>query len=199
VRAADLLFATADSWPTIELVIGGSLLALVLIFAVTFLPGGRPAREWILLHVPGIRQVYWSSVLARFTHTSALAAFSARPLPDLLRSAGAASGSCALARAADRASDRLTQGDSLADAAGREADIPALWTCVVSATAPRGELPSALSELARSYETRADQWVRMLRILLGPILLLLVAGFLATIVLAVGAVFSRITNAMMYF
>jgi len=139
-------------------------------------------REWILRRIPGIAQVYWSSVLARFTHTSALAAFSGTPLPELIATSGAASGSVSLMKTTRRVSEELSRGVSLEEAARDEPDIPALWTCVVSVTAPRGELPAALEELARTYELRARQWAGTVRIIFGPLLLLVVGLMLGLVI-----------------
>jgi type II secretory pathway component PulF len=78
----------------------------------------------------------------------------------------------------------------------REPLIPALWTCVVRSAAPRGELATALSELARTYESRAENWVRMLRIVLGPMLLLLVGTFLGLVMTGIGATFAFLIQSL---
>ena len=176
------IFETARAWPTIELVLLGLLAAVVLFVAGTCLPGGRGVREWLLRRIPGIARVYWSSVLARFTHTSALAAFSGTPLPELIASSGAASGSGSLAKTARTVAQKLSAGLALEEATRSQRDIPALWTCVVSATAARGGLPAALEELARTYELRARQWSGVVRVILGPVLLLAVGLFLGTVI-----------------
>ena len=177
-----LLFSAAHAWPEIEIALLALVGLVVVLTAATYLPGGRPVREWFLRRIPGVAQVYWSSVLARFAHTSALAAFSRRPLPELIAASGAASGSLSLARTAERVGRKLSQGLSLEEAAQGERDIPALWTCVVGVTAARGELAPALEELARTYELRARQWAATVRLVLGPFLLLLVALVLGTVV-----------------
>ncbi|MBU0618083.1 MAG: type II secretion system F family protein [Planctomycetes bacterium] len=176
------ILETARAWPTIELVLLGLLTAVVLFVAGTCLPGGRGVREWLLRRMPGIARVYWSSVLARFTHTSALAAFSGTPLPELLASSGAASGSVSLATTARAVAKKLSAGLALEEASRGQRDIPALWTCVVSATAARGELPAALEELARTYEQRAREWSGVVRVILGPVLLLAVGLFLGLVI-----------------
>ncbi len=179
------IFRVARAWPTIELVLLALVAAAVLFILGTSLPGGRRAREWYLRRIPGVAQVYWSSVLARFTHTSALAAFSRRPLPELIAASGAASGSPSLANTAERVGRKLNTGVSLEEATRDERDVPALWTCVVSVTAARGELAAALEELARTYELRARQWAGTVRIILGPVLLLMVGLLLGTVIFGI--------------
>jgi type IV pilus assembly protein PilC len=177
------IFRVAHAWPTIEIVLLVLVAGFVLFIVGTYLPSGRRVREWCLRRIPGIAQVYWSSVLARFTHTSALAAFSRRPLPELIAASGAASGSVSLAGSAERVGRKLSTGVSLEEATRDERDIPALWTCLVSVTAARGELAAALEELARTYELRARQWAGTVRIILGPVLLLAVGMLLGTVIL----------------
>jgi type IV pilus assembly protein PilC len=181
--ASRWIFEISHVWPKVELVAIAVLVVLGLFILAIALPRGRPVREWILRHIPGIARVYWSSVLARFAHTSALAAFSGTPLPELLTASGAASGSPSLSRTTDRIARKLNAGESLEAAASDQRDLPALWTCVVSSTVTRGELPAALEELARTYELRARQSAGTVRIFLGPILLVAVGLLLGSVIL----------------
>ena len=168
-----LLFSIARAWPLVEL--GALILVLVVIgiIAILNMPGMSGVREALIRRLPIVSKVYWSSVQARFAHTSALAAFTGTPLPDLITAASAASGSFALQKSARRIADRLTAGASLEEAAKSERAVPALWTCVVSVTSARGELPAALEELARTYELRAREWSGVIRAIWGPVLILL--------------------------
>jgi type IV pilus assembly protein PilC len=181
-RSTWWVFEAAHAWPTVEWVAAGVVIIVVLFVGGTCLPGGRHVRERLLRRIPGIARVYWSSVLARFTHTSALAAFSGTPLPELIASSGAAAGSLALAKTTRAVAEKLTAGISLEDATRGQRDIPGLWTCVVSATAARGELPAALEELARTYELRARQWSGIVRVIFGPVLLLAVGLVLGLVI-----------------
>ena len=179
------VFAAARAWPTVEVVFVGVMAAIAALAIVAGLPGRRGLREWLLRRIPGIARVYGASVMARFAHTSALAAFSGTPLPQLVAAAGAASGSASLEKATRRVADKLVQGTLLQDAVRGERDFPALWTTVVSVTAARGELPAALAELARMYEARARVWSGVVRVVLGPVLLVYVGLVLGLVILGV--------------
>lgn len=191
------IFDVARAWPAIEVSIIGLLAVVVLIAIVVVLPGMTSVREALLRRLPGFAQLYWSSVLSRFAHTSALAAYSGTPLPDLVASAGVASGSPALTRATRRVADRLANGDSIEGAVKAERDVPALWTCAVSIAAPRGDLPGALAELARAYELRADQWITTLRAVIAPLLFLIVAVTIGSIVVGILSVVASFLNIML--
>jgi type IV pilus assembly protein PilC len=191
------VFTLVTIWPVMEALFAVLIVLLLLLFGITLLPGTRPLRERVLRHVPGVAQVYWSSVLARFTHTSALAAYTGTPLPDLVLASGEASGSPALAATSRRVAEKLTGGDSLGQAVTGERDVPALWTCAVEVAAPRGDLPGALAELARTYEVRAQQYVNAVRAVLGPVLFGLLAISIGSLVVSLLSVVNMFLQVMM--
>lgn len=197
-RGVPGILAIAAAWPTIEVVLVIFIVAIVVIGTLALLPGSNEWRERIVCRLPGVAQVYWSSVLARFTHASALGAFSGTPLPDLVRASGRASGSPRLARSAERVADRLTQGDALSAAAAHGPDVPALWTCAIETAAPRGDLAPVLSELARTYEVRAQESVGLLRALLGSALFifmaLMIGGLITGLLSAVAQIIRLLTS-----
>ncbi len=180
--ATSLLISAARSWPAIE--IGVGVVALVFAVFVIIVRRTPALREAVVSSIPGIGRVYWASVLSRFAHTTALGAYSGTPLPELIAAGGAGSGSGRLAAAARRLAERLQSGMGLEDAAREESRIPALWVCAVATAAPRGDLPSALQELARVYEEQAQHWASVVRIMLGPFLLAFVGLFLLFVVLS---------------
>jgi type II secretory pathway component PulF len=183
------LFALAHAWPMVELGLAALLALLLLLVIVVALPGAAGFRERLIRMIPGVAQVYWSSVLARFCHTSALGALSGTPLPELVAASGAASGSRALARDADSVARGLNEGQGVEAAARQTLHIPAVWTCVVANGVLRGNLPAALAELARMYERRAERWVTTVRLIVGPLLLVLIAVIM-------GFIFVGIVSAM---
>lgn len=186
---SEALFSLSHSWPSVEIVIGALLAVVALMFAAASLSGAERWREILFSAIPGMSQIHRSSVLARFAHTSAIAARGGASLPEIVKLAGAASGSPSLSGAARRAAGKLEQGASLSDAVANEPRIPALWSCIISVSGPRGELPSALAELARAYESRTQSWIAVVRTLLSPVLLIIVGGILAFIMVALMGAF----------
>jgi type II secretory pathway component PulF len=191
------LFRLAGAWPVVELVFLAAVSVLLFLLFVAVFPGARGLREWLLRRVPGVAQVYWASVLARFTHTTALAAYTGTPLPELLAAGGAACGSPALLAASRRVAERLTHGAALDQAVAGERDIPPLWTCAVQAAAPRGDLPGALAELARTFELRAQQHANAVRTVLGPLLFLLMAIMIGGLIASLFSVFNVFLRGVM--
>ena len=179
-----VLFSFVSAWPAIETLFLAALAILIVIAIIAAIPGNGPFRERVLRRVPGVSQVYWAGVLARFAHTTAIAAYSGTPLPALIRAGGRASGSPALEDSATRVAQRIERGDALSAAIGDEPTVPALWACAVETASPRGDLPAVLGELGRTYEQHADQAVAAMRAVLGPALLIFMAVTIGGLVAA---------------
>lgn len=175
----------ARVWPTFELAALGVVLVLLLLCAYCAAPAGRGLRDALLRHLPLIRGVYWPSVLARFTQTSGLAAARGVPLSQLIKTAGQASGSIALAAATERAASELDNGRPLDEAAEPEPLIPRLWTQVVRTAGPRGDLPAALQELGSVYEQQALRAVGISQIIIGPMMFVVVGFAIALLVISI--------------
>lgn len=190
------LFSVADAWPTVEIAILAFAACILAICCALTLPFMAKVREAILRRTPGLGSVYWSSALARFTHTASLASLHGAPLPDLLRSAGQASGSPALARAGSNAAEAIERGSSLEVAIPPQSSIPPLWRTAVEFSGPIGELPGALRELARAYEIRADQRARVVRVLLAPFLLTCIGVILLSVVIAILLPFAHLIQSL---
>lgn len=185
----EVVFSIARMWSAVDLTLALMLVLLVLVVMLLALRPLVQVRDAVLRSVPGIRGMYRNSALARFTHVGALAALRTAPLPDLLRTAGAACGSSALRGAAERLAGQLEQGIDLSSAAERESALPPIWVMAVRVAGPRGDLPGVLADLARHFEESAERAAQLLRIVLAPLIfgvaivvLLGVAGVILTVV-----------------
>jgi len=188
------LFALARYWWPIELALWVCWAAAVALLLSSLTPFGARFREALLSALPGFSQVFRAGAQARFAHATAIGAQAGLPLHELMRAGGNASGSGAMLRASRRAAERLEHGADIEEAVEHERAIPALWTCLVSVAGPRGSLPAALSELALSYESRAENWARSMRLILGPALLIAVGTLLGVVIVTFGLAFVRVLN-----
>lgn len=179
------LTALVREWPRLELGGFAVLSALVLGLLALLIPAMRSARETVLRMLPGISGIYRASVLARFSHVCAIGARTGRPLSELLTAGAAASGSLRLRAAAERIAERLNNGAAFAEASHNEPEIPALFVGLVQATAARGDLPSALAELAMMYEQRARQRAAALRMILGPVMFIVTGALVGSVVIGI--------------
>ncbi|MBN2447826.1 MAG: type II secretion system F family protein [Phycisphaerae bacterium] len=180
-----LMLAVADHYTTIMLVLGAAVGLMVLAwFASRYTPAGLAVRESIVLVVPIIGRVYRASLIARFLRSVSTAVATGIPLPQAMRLAADATGSRLLVDDAARLASEVEQGQSIFAANQSARVIPPLFGFCVQAAVGRDALPTAVGQLARSYENRAIHTQSMLRVVLFPALVILLGGFLAFAILA---------------
>jgi len=172
----EALLALARSWDAVIVAVVVLFACYAIVTILLALPLFARLREGWLRRIPGLAGVLKASAQARFTHTSAIAAHTGTPLAELLESSGAASGSFRLEDDARRAAARLREGWPLGDAAADCREIPGVWVGVVESAETRGNLATCLEDLARVFEQVARRRSDVLRMLVGPLLMMFV-GF----------------------
>ena len=175
-----LLLKTADHYPFILLGAGCAVVVLVAVWtSLRFSESGLSLREGILMCTPIIGRVYRASLIARFLRSVSIGVAAGIPLPQAMRLGGGATGSVRLAADAERLAAEAERGRSVFIASQTAGIIPPLFGFCVQVAVGRDALPTAISQLARSYENRAFHAQSMLRVLLFPLLVIVVGGFLA--------------------
>ncbi len=178
-----LLFALhgifAEHWP----------LFLSLLFAAAALAAGRRQRlGQALLGLPfvkGYKQLYLE---IRFNKVLALLLQGGVPLPSAAQTAGAALGDAGLRRLANAFAADILRGTSAGEAAAKAAPLfGSLSVEFISVGAETGRLPEMLNRAAQLLQYRFDDRLKKLKTVLEPLLLLLAAGFVSAIILAVAA------------
>lgn len=175
-----LLLQIADHY--FLLLIGTGCAAAVLAATWTslrFSESGLSLREGIVMSIPVIGRVYRASLIARFLRCVSTAVATGIPLPQAMRLGGGATGSVRLAADAERLAAEAEKGRSVFIASQTAGIIPPLFGFCVQVAVGRDALPTAISQLARSYENRAFHAQSMLRVLLFPLLVIVLGGFLA--------------------
>ncbi len=174
-----LMLSMSESYPVIMLafivIVGGIALGWN---ALRLSMGGRAFRESVLFMLPAIGQTYRNSLIARFIRAVSTAVATGIPLPQALRLAADATGSVRLITDAERLAGEVERGHSIFTANQSARLIPPLFGFCVQVASSRQDLPVAMSQLARSYESRALHMHSMLRVLLFPVLVIAVGVFL---------------------
>ncbi len=183
--ATILLLTISENYPFILLtgvcVVGG-LVALWI--SLRSSEAGLAIRESVMMSIPVVGRVYRASLIARFLRSVATAVATGIPLPQAMRLGGGATGSVRLAADAERLAKETEQGRSIFVASQTAGIIPPLFGFCVQVAVGRDALPTAIGQLARSYENRAYHAQSMLRTLLFPLLVLVLGGFVAFAIVA---------------
>jgi len=180
-----LVLDVAESFPLILLVMACLVAAFIVGWtSLRFSTAGLSLRENVLMSIPIVGRVYRASLIARFLRSVSTAVATGIPLPQAMRLGGGATGSVRLSADAERLAVETEQGRSVFVACQTARVIPPLFGFCVQVAVGRDALPSAIGQLARSYENRAIHAQSMLRTLLFPLLIIVLGGLLAFIIVA---------------
>jgi type II secretory pathway component PulF len=152
--------------------------------ALRYSAGGRTMRERLIAHLPVIGRVYRASLFARFARGTAICAGNGIPLPDGLRLAGDVTGSEGMRRDAETLARAAERGESILAATQMCRWIPAIFGYTLQIAAGRDALPTALMQVASSFEGRAAHIQAMLRVLLFPLCVIVIGSIVLLAILA---------------
>ncbi len=192
-----LLLAVSDHYPMIMLVVALIVAVVVSLWHVLrFSSAGRAWRESILFAFPVIGGIHHASLVSRFLRAVSTTVGSGVPLPRAIRLGAQATGSIQLGRDAEQLAVEVEQGRSIFTANQSTRVIPPLFGFCVQVAVGRDVLPAAIAGLAQSYENRAIHAQSMLRVVLFPVLVIVVGGFLAFAVMALFLPLVNLINAV---
>lgn len=147
-------------------------------------PGGSLAWERIQLRLPGFGEVRSTLARVRFCRMLGTLLKAGVPLLPAMSVAREAVGSAVLAATLLDATERVRQGEALtASLSGAGAMLPAGALEVLAVAESSGRLPQELLRLADAAERDLDRRLRTLVALAEPLLLMLMASIVGTIVI----------------
>lgn len=165
--------------------VGVLVAILIAVFAVlSSSPSGRRLKEGLLLSVPVIGRLYHHSVLSRMAEAMSMLVGAGCDLPECLRLGAVTTGSEKLVLDSDRLAGRIEQGVNLLEAGDLSGMLPRLFLYSAQLGAQRHELQDNLHSLGDMYADQARASQTRLQAVLLPVMLVVVGGFMATIILA---------------
>lgn len=171
----------------VPLWIGVGVLVAILIAVLSVLSAsraGRRLKEAMLLSVPVVGRLYHHSVLSRMAEAMSMLVSAGCDLPECLRLGAVATGSEKLLLDSDRLAGRIEQGVNLLEAGDLSGMLPRLFLYSAQLGAQRHELQDNLHSLGEMYADQARASQTRLQAVLLPVMLVVVGGFMATIILA---------------
>jgi general secretion pathway protein F len=168
-------------WPLIIGTIAGSLLTLNRLISTE---RGRVVWDGLLLRVPALGRSVRYTAISRVARTLATLLGGGVNIVQALEIACRVSGNQVIGKAVLSARDSITQGTSIAGPLRASGQFPALVTHMIAVGEASGELDTMLIKVADTYDDLVDRSFERLNSLLGPILLLGVAGVVVLVVLS---------------
>jgi type II secretory pathway component PulF len=168
-------------WP-LAILCGGILL---LRFGLRRTARGRRLWARLVYGVPVAGTLIRSARLAAFTDLLALLVDQQIPLPEALRLAGDASADPVMADAARAVHDELVQGRPLGEAMRGRGLVPEWIAWMAGLGEQRGQLGQSLHHIAATYRRQVELRAALLRSVLPPFVVIVLAGTIATFMICV--------------
>ncbi|MBI4559180.1 MAG: type II secretion system F family protein [Candidatus Hydrogenedentes bacterium] len=145
--------------------------------------GGRHHIDRLKLKIPILGKIHFAASVARFSRSLALLLSSKVPVPESFDLAGSAAGNEVLRSAANNAAKNIEGGTRLADALAETRYFDHSYCWMLAAGDARGDVENTLFDLAISYEQRLAGKEQQMVVLLGPVILILVALVVGSVVI----------------
>ena len=183
---AQAVFAVSD-W----LIANGAALAIALaaaIIAMMFVLRRAAAQErleGVLLRLPLVGQIMRLSLTVRFCRNLGVLLENGVELPSAIRLVRDVIGSRAAEAALDTAYDDLRKGRGFILAIARSGLFPPVVINMLRVGEETGSLTGSLLHMADLFEDKLDTTVQRTLTLLEPVIILLVSGFIATVIISI--------------
>jgi general secretion pathway protein F len=170
-----------DWW--LALVLGGVTLFLTLNRLIKT-ERGRLVWDRLRLRLPVVGRSVRLLALSRFARTLSTLLGGGLPIVRSLDIAGAVTGNSVLRISVAEAQASITRGSTIAAPLRQSGEFPPMVTHMISVGEASGELESMLAKVADTYDELVDNSLNRLTTLMGPVLLVVVAGLVVLIIVS---------------
>lgn len=160
--------------------------AAVLVYRAVKTPKGRLAWDSLTLKVPVVSSIVSSGIYANFARTLGTLLSNGVPVLSALGVVEQTVGNVVIAREIRNARERVTDGTTISGPLAAGNVFPRMMTDMLAIGEQTGDMPSALSHIARRCENDLDRSIKILTTALEPIMIIGIAvavGFVALSIL----------------
>ncbi len=147
-------------------------------------PNGRAAIDKLMLKMPLFGDLLRKSSISRFSRTLGTLVTSGVPILQALNITRDTAGNAAVAEAVTKVHDSVKEGESIVHPLEASGVFPPMVISMVDVGEETGQLPEMLLKIAEVYDDEVDNSVEALTSLLEPIMIVLLALIVGTIVIA---------------
>jgi len=140
--------------------------------------------DTVSLRIPVLGDLLLKTAIARFARTFGTLLPSGVPILDALRIARDTSANMRIAEAITLVHDRVKEGDSVADPLRATRIFPDMVPSMIEVGEETGALPEMLIRIADNYDGEVDNSVNALTSLIEPVMIVIMAVIVGTIVIA---------------
>ncbi len=170
-----------DNWYWI---LGGGLLIFIGWRLLSRSEKGRAALDRFVLKVPIFGDVQLKGSISRFTRTLGTLVTSGVPILQALNITRETAGNTVVANAIEKVHEAVREGDSVVTPLESSGIFPPMVISMVDVGEETGQLPDMLLKIADVYDDEVDMAVDGLTALIEPLMIVLLALIVGTIVVA---------------
>ncbi len=148
---------------------------------------GAYAYDWVAMNLPPINGLVVKNVSARFCRTLGTLMASGVAVLQALQIVKDTAGNELVARAIDKVHDAVKEGEGMTKPLEASHVFPLMLCSMVEVGEETGALPDMLNRVANVYEEEVDRAVEALTSLIEPLMIVLLALIIGTIVVAMFA------------
>jgi type IV pilus assembly protein PilC len=146
--------------------------------------GGRKFIDRLKLNIPLFGNVQRKSAISRFSRTLGTLVTSGVPILQALQITRETAGNVVVSEAIDNVHDAVREGDSIVAPMEESGVFPSMVISMVDVGEETGQLPDMLLKIADVYDDEVDSAVGALTAMMEPIMIVVLAAVVGTIVLA---------------
>ena len=164
--------------------VGGVVAIIVLYKIIVSFHYGKWGRDWVIYNVPIFGPIVSKTAISRFGRTLGTLMSSGVPVLGALAIVRETSGNEVVATAIQKVHDAVRDGEGIAKPLGDTKIFPEMVISMVEVGEETGKLPEMLTKIADTYDEEVDNAVSALTSLIEPLMIVLLAGVVGTIVIA---------------
>ena len=173
--------AVKDHW----LILIGAMIALVAAYKfIGRTTAGRAMIDRIKLRAPLFGDLLRKSAISRFSRTLGTLVTSGVPILQALNITRETAGNTVIANAIMQVHDSVKEGESIVQPLEASAAFPPMVISMIDVGEETGQLPEMLLKIAEVYDDEVDNAVTGLTSMLEPIMIVILAVIVGTIVIA---------------
>jgi general secretion pathway protein F len=180
-------------WFPALLGLGGGILALM---SASRTERGRLALDRLRLRVPVVGRVVRYVSISRFTRTLSTLLSGGVDIVQAMDIAKSVTGNSVISRAVEEARDAIMKGASIATTMRQSGEFPPIVTHMIAVGEASGELDAMLSKVSDTFDQLVGNALGRLTAVMGPILLLIVAGVVVIVILSTLLPLMDLTSAL---
>jgi type IV pilus assembly protein PilC len=166
------------------LILGGGFAFVIVMKVLRGTPQGAAALDAIKLKVPLFGPLFRKGAVARFARTLGTLMGAGVPVLQALTIVRDTSGNSVVANAIQRVHDAVKEGDSMAMPMEACGVFPGMVVSMVDVGEETGALPEMLVRVANNYDEEVDNAVEGMTSIIEPIMIVMLALIIGTIVIA---------------